>query len=74
MRLVTFKMPVEYLEMIDILVASGKYTSRSEVIRMAIRDLLVKEGVMYSDGSRARNFPSIEKDKDMKISRVRVEL
>lgn len=43
MRIVTVKLPEIYLEGIDELVKMGKYTSRSEVIREAIRDLLRRE-------------------------------
>ncbi|WP_440060271.1 ribbon-helix-helix domain-containing protein [Thermogladius sp. 4427co] len=43
MRLVTVKMPEIYIEGIDELVKIGRYSSRSEVIRVAIRDLLKKE-------------------------------
>ncbi len=43
MRIVTVKMPESYLEAIDELVKMGRYSSRSEVIRTAIRELLKKE-------------------------------
>ncbi|ACL11636.1 putative transcriptional regulator, CopG/Arc/MetJ family [Desulfurococcus amylolyticus 1221n] len=43
MRLITVKMPELYVEGIDELVRIGRYSSRSEVIRVAIRDLLKKE-------------------------------
>jgi len=43
LRIVTVKLPEIYLEGIDELVKMGKYTSRSEVIREAIRDLLRRE-------------------------------
>ncbi|MGC9011478.1 ribbon-helix-helix domain-containing protein [Thermogladius sp. KZ2Tp1] len=43
MRLITVKMPEIYVEGIDELVRIGRYSSRSEVIRVAIRDLLKKE-------------------------------
>jgi len=43
MRLITVKMPELYIEGIDELVRIGRYSSRSEVIRVAIRDLLRKE-------------------------------
>ncbi len=48
MRLVTVKIPEIYLEGIDELVKLGRYSSRSEVIRTAIRDLLKKE-LWFSD-------------------------
>ena len=43
MKLVTVKMPEIYVEGIDELVKNGRYSSRSEVIRTAIRDLLMRE-------------------------------
>ncbi len=43
MKLVTVKMPEIYVEGIDELVRNGRYSSRSEVIRTAIRDLLMRE-------------------------------
>uniref|UniRef100_A0A7J3Z892 Ribbon-helix-helix protein, CopG family n=1 Tax=Ignisphaera aggregans TaxID=334771 RepID=A0A7J3Z892_9CREN len=43
MRIVTVKMPETYLEAIDELVRIGRYSSRSEVIRTAIRELLKRE-------------------------------
>ncbi len=60
LRLVTVKVPELYLESIDELVRDGRYSSRSEVIRTAIRDLLRRElwtpqegvGRRVSDGVR----------------------
>jgi len=43
MILITVKLPVIYVEGIDELVKQGRYSSRSELIRTAIRDLLKKE-------------------------------
>jgi len=43
MKLVTVKMPETYIEGLDELVKIGRYSSRSEVIRIAVRDLLRKE-------------------------------
>jgi len=43
MRLVTVKMPETYLEGLDELVKMGRYSSRSEAIRIAVRELLKKE-------------------------------
>ena len=43
MKVVTVKMPESYVEAIDKLVALGRYSSRSEVIRAAVRQLLDKE-------------------------------
>ncbi len=43
MRLVTVKMPETYLEGLDELVRMGRYSSRSEAIRVAVRELLKRE-------------------------------
>ena len=43
MRLVTVKMPEMYVKGIDELVKAGRYSSRSEAIRIAIRELLKRE-------------------------------
>lgn len=43
LRLITVKMPELYLEGIDELVRIGKYRNRSEVIRIAVRELLRQE-------------------------------
>ncbi|MEM1805585.1 MAG: ribbon-helix-helix domain-containing protein [Ignisphaera sp.] len=50
LRIVTVKIPESYIEAIDELVRIGRYTSRSEVIRAAIRELLKKE--LWSSGNR----------------------
>jgi len=43
MRVVTICLPESYVEGIDVLIKKNMYPSRSEVIRIAIRDLLVEE-------------------------------
>ncbi|MEB3844059.1 MAG: ribbon-helix-helix domain-containing protein [Desulfurococcales archaeon] len=43
MKLVTVKMPDIYVRGIEELVKAGVYSSRSEAIRVAVRDLLKKE-------------------------------
>ncbi|MHA2361090.1 MAG: ribbon-helix-helix domain-containing protein [Candidatus Thorarchaeota archaeon] len=43
MRLITVKMSDIYVNGVDRLVEIGMYPSRSEAIRVAIRDLLMKE-------------------------------
>ncbi len=43
MRVVTICMPESYVEGVDKLIKQGMYPNRSEVIRIAIRDLLVEE-------------------------------
>ncbi|MCS7108098.1 MAG: type II toxin-antitoxin system ParD family antitoxin [Sulfolobales archaeon] len=43
MKLITVKLPDIYVDGIDELVKLGRYSCRSEVIRVAIRDLLKNE-------------------------------
>ncbi|ESQ23369.1 MAG: ribbon-helix-helix domain-containing protein [Acidilobus sp.] len=43
MKLVTVKMPDLYVRAIDELVKEERYSSRSEVIRVAVRELLKRE-------------------------------
>ncbi|MGC9112158.1 ribbon-helix-helix domain-containing protein [Acidilobus sp.] len=42
-KLVTVKMPELYVKAIDELVKEEKFTNRSEVIRVAVRELLKRE-------------------------------
>ena len=43
MRVVTICVPDEYLKGVEELIEQNRYPNRSEVIRIAIRDLLVDE-------------------------------
>lgn len=43
MKIITVKIPEIYVELIDELVRLGIYPSRSEAIRVAIRDFLRRE-------------------------------
>jgi len=60
LRLVTVKIPELYLESIDELVKDGRYSSRSEVIRTAIRDLLRRELWAPHEGAEKRVGESIK--------------
>jgi len=51
LRLVTVKMPELYIEGIEELVKIGKYRNKSEVIRVAVRDLLRRELWMREEES-----------------------
>jgi len=42
-RIVSVKIPERYIEELNKLVESGRYRNISEVIRVAIRDLLLRE-------------------------------
>lgn len=46
MRLITLYVPEPYLEALDSPVMQGKYPHRAEAIRLAIRDLLRREGCL----------------------------
>jgi len=43
LKLVTVKMPETYVEGLDELVRMGRYSTRSEAIRVAVRELLKRE-------------------------------
>ena len=56
MKLVTVKMPDLYVRAIDELVKEERYSSRSEVIRTAVRELLKRElwGVSLEEAPAAQ--------------------
>lgn len=43
MRVITVKVPKAYIDELDELIKAGLFPSRSEAIRVAIRDLLQRE-------------------------------
>ncbi len=49
MKIITINLPEKYLEAIQILNDFGVYPSRSEAIRIALRDFLSNELKMYQD-------------------------
>lgn len=53
-RVVSVKLPERLIDGIDQLVKGGLYTSRSDAIRTAVRDLLTKELSIPSSTNRAR--------------------
>jgi Arc/MetJ-type ribon-helix-helix transcriptional regulator len=57
MKLISFKAPNNYLEELDELVRGGVYSSRSEAIRTAIRDLLKRE-LEWKDGEPPASLKS----------------
>ncbi len=65
MRIVTVKMPESYIEAIDELVRMGRYSSRSEVIRAAVRELLKKE--LWSSDIE---FPELKQRRGSRIARI----
>jgi Arc/MetJ-type ribon-helix-helix transcriptional regulator len=62
MKIITVNLPVPYIKTIEVLVGeNGLYPSRSELIRVAIRDFLLKELEI------AKTFPKdvLEPEKDV---------
>ena len=57
MRVVTICLPESYVEGMDELIGQNKYPNRSEVIRIAIRDLLVDE--LWGDRKPTSNLPLV---------------
>ena len=49
MKIITINLPEKYLQAIQILNDLGIYPSRSEAIRIALRDFLSNELKMYQD-------------------------
>ncbi len=49
MKIITINLPEKYLEAIQILNDLGVYPSRSETIRIALKDFLKDELDMYQD-------------------------
>jgi Arc/MetJ-type ribon-helix-helix transcriptional regulator len=58
MRVVTICLPGSYVTGLDELIKQNKYPNRSEVIRIAIRDLLVDE-LWGKDRKPSGNIPLI---------------
>lgn len=54
MRIVSVKIPDQYIDAIDELIKRGRYTTRSEVIRTALRELLKRE-LFHSRFERKRD-------------------
>lgn len=57
MRVVTICLPESYVEGMDELIGQNKYPNRSEVIRIAIRDLLIDE--LWGDRKPTSNLPLV---------------
>ncbi|MHA1294078.1 MAG: ribbon-helix-helix domain-containing protein [Promethearchaeota archaeon] len=49
MKIITINLPTRYLTAIQVLNDLGIYPSRSEAIRIALRDFLSKELKMYNE-------------------------
>ena len=56
MKLISVQIPELYLEGIDIMVVSGYYANRSEAIRVAVRDLILKEVGGFQEIEKRRSL------------------
>jgi len=73
MKIVTVNIPESYLDSIEKLVGeSGLYPSRSELIRVAVRDFLLRELKMANNMAKYRET-EIEDFDDERFVRVPVE-
>jgi len=66
MRIITVKIPEAYLRELDELVRLGAYPSRSEVIRVALRELLKRE--LYDQAERRRSDRSENRSCTVEVS------
>ncbi|MHA2139886.1 MAG: ribbon-helix-helix domain-containing protein [Candidatus Thorarchaeota archaeon] len=57
MKVVTICLPESYVDGLDKLIGQSKYPNRSEVIRIAIRDLLVDE--LWGNRTQSKGIPLI---------------
>ena len=57
MKVVTICLPESYVEGLNKLIGQSKYPNRSEVIRIAIRDLLVDE--LWGNRTQSKSIPLI---------------
>ena len=66
MRVVTICLPETYVEGVDELIGQKKYPNRSEVIRIAIRDLLVDE--LWGERKPTSSLPLIAQIQKMAMT------
>ena len=57
MKVVTICLPESYVDGLDKLIGQSKYPNRSEVIRIAIRDLLVDE--LWGNRTPSNSLPLV---------------
>lgn len=58
MRIVSVKLPDQYIDAIDELVRRGRYTTRSEVIRTALREFFKRE--LWSSRFERKRDPRVK--------------
>ncbi|MHA2377867.1 MAG: ribbon-helix-helix domain-containing protein [Candidatus Thorarchaeota archaeon] len=63
MKVVTICLPESYVDGLDKLIGQLKYPNRSEVIRIAIRDLLVEE--LWGDRTLSSSIPLVAQLKEL---------
>ncbi|NHI83812.1 MAG: ribbon-helix-helix protein, CopG family [Candidatus Thorarchaeota archaeon] len=68
MKVVTICLPESYVDGLDELIEQSRYPNRSEVIRIAIRDLLVDE--LWGGQRQAKVMPLIAQLEDLKLSAI----
>lgn len=74
MKIVTVNIPETYLDSIEKLVGeSGLYPSRSELIRVAVRDFLLRELKMANNMAKYRETESEDNFDDENYVRVPIE-
>lgn len=67
MKIITINLPEKYLQAIQVLNDMGEVPSRSEAIRIALRDFLSKELKMYNDLDD-ENFKILIRSKKNKLN------
>ena len=67
MKLISLNLPESYLEVLEILVADGKFPNRSEAIRVGIRDLIKTEYLIEESVKRNISPASIDQQIDHEI-------
>ena len=68
MKVVTICLPESYVDGLDELIGQSRYPNRSEVIRIAIRDLLVDE--LWGGQKQTKSMPLIAQLEDLKLPTV----
>ena len=60
--LISVHIPKQMLEELDELVREGRFPNRSEAIRAAIRDLLIRERMRKKEGEREKDMLDVVRD------------
>ncbi|NHJ13634.1 MAG: ribbon-helix-helix protein, CopG family [Candidatus Thorarchaeota archaeon] len=68
MKVVTICLPESYVDGLDELIGQSRYPNRSEVIRIAIRDLLVDE--LWGGKRQVKSMPLVAQLEDLKLPAV----